>query len=457
MEDERGKRERQRQRRIWRHWRSWGNGLEWRNRLERKKEQIPGTRQMKRYGPKENKVLGYHAVLLLCVLAFTMIPGNGKAYAFEPQVFSLKAADSEIFDSNALSIPGADLPDLGLDEIQRFLDQQQEGGQISFLGLMEDLVKGDLSGMTSRLISAFRNGIAAETSGSIRLLAQAAALGILGAVFAQAAAVFPSSRISETGFFITYLLTFTCLTASFFTSVDTAAAVVSNVLEFMKLLLPAFFLSVAFAGGSISGAALYSSIIGAVSGAEFLCQMVILPLIKIYVLLVLAGNLSKEEFVTRMTEGLESGIRWTLKTVSGVFLGLQMIQTMILPYADSVKRASVQKLVSAIPGVGAGAEAVIQVTVGSGVLLKNTIGGATAAVLAVLAAAPVAKLLFFLLLYRGAAALMEPVCDKRITACADGMGKAHSLLLHTVLAVVLLFAISIGIVCGATNAVYFGG
>lgn len=411
-----------------------------------------------RRGAKQNKVLGYHVVLLLCVLAFTMIPGNVNAYALEPQVFGSEVVDSKTFDSNALNVPGAaDLPDLGLDEIQRFLDQQQEGGQISFLGLMEDLVKGDLSGMASRLVSAFRNGIAAETSGSIRLLAQAAALGILGAVFAQAAAVFPSSRISETGFFITYLLTFTCLTASFFTSVDTAAAVVSNVLEFMKLLLPAFFLSVAFAGGSISGAALYSSIIGAVSGAEFLCQTVILPLIKIYVLLVLAGNLSKEEFVTRMTEGLESGIRWTLKTVAGLFLGLQMIQTMILPYADSVKRASVQKLVSAIPGVGAGAEAVIQVTVGSGVLLKNTIGGAAVAVLAVLAAAPVAKLLFFLLLYRGAAALMEPVCDKRITACADGMGKAHSLLLHTVLAVVLLFAISIGIVCGATNAVYFGG
>lgn len=352
---------------------------------------------------------------------------------------------------------GSDMPELGLDEIQRFLDQCHETGKLSFSGLMEDLMKGDLSGMISRMITAFREGILAETSGSIGLLAQAAALGILGAVFAQAAAVFPSGRISETGFFITYLLTFTCLTAGFFTSVDTAAAVVDNVLEFMKLLLPSFFLSVAFAGGSISGAALYGSIIGAVSAAEFLCKTVILPFIKIYVLLVLAGNLSKEEFVTRLTEGVESGIRWTLKTTAGLFLGLQMIQTMILPYADSVKRAGVQKLVSAIPGVGAGAEAVIQVTVGSGVLLKNTIGGAAVAVLALLTAAPVAKLLVFLLMYRGAAALMEPVCDKRITACADGMGKAHGLLLHTVLAVVLLFAISIGVVCGATNAVYFGG
>ena len=52
---------------------------------------------------------------------------------------------------------------------------------------------------------------------------------------------------------------------------------------------------------------------------------------------------------------------------------------------------------------------------------------------------------------------MEPVCDKRIVACADGMGKAHGLLLETALAVVLLFSISIALICSATNAVYFGG
>ncbi len=188
-----------------------------------------------------------------------------------------------------------------------------------------------------------------------------------------------------------------------------------------------------------------------------ICGSVIIPFVKAYVLFVLAGNLSREELISKLTSGLESGIRWLLKTMVGVFLGLQVIQAMILPFADSVKRAGLQRAVSLIPGIGAGAEAVIQVTAGSGVLLKNTVGGAAVAALVILAAAPMAKLLFFLLLYRGAAAFMEPICDRRLTACADGMGKAHGLLLQTVLTVLLLFAISIGLVCGATNAVYFGG
>ena len=197
--------------------------------------------------------------------------------------------------------------------------------------------------------------------------------------------------------------------------------------------------------------------VGGVSGAQFFCGKVLLPLIKVYVLLVLAGNISREVFVRRLTDGLEKGVRWSLKTMVGIFLGLQMVQTMILPFADSVKRAGVQKVVSAIPGIGAGAEAILQVTMGTGVLIKNTLGGAAVLLLVLLAAGPVAKLCFFLILYQGAAALMEPVCDKRITACAEGMAKAHLLLLHLVIAVICLFALSLGIICASTNAVYFGG
>lgn len=351
----------------------------------------------------------------------------------------------------------AEIPDLGLEDIQVFLDRQYGQENISFSGVMEDMVKGRFREAGETIFHTFWESFLEEMEGSIGFLGQAAALGLLGAVFAQAAAVFPGSRIAEIGFFITYLLTFTCLTASFFTSVETAGGVVENVLDFMKVLLPSFFLAVAFSGGSISSAALYGTVVGGVSGAQFLCGRVLLPLVKVYVLLVLAGNISREVFVRRLTEGLEKGVRWSLKTMVGVFLGLQMVQTMVLPFADSVKRAGIQKVISAIPGIGSGAEAILQVTVGTGVLVKNTIGGAAVIFLILLAAGPVAKLCFFLVLYQGAAALMEPVCDKRITACAEGMAKAHQLLLHLVIAVLLLFALSLGIICASTNAVYFGG
>ena len=43
---------------------------------------------------------------------------------------------------------------------------------------------------------------------------------------------------------------FTCLAASFSASLQVAAQVMEQILEFMKLLMPAYYMAVAFSGGS---------------------------------------------------------------------------------------------------------------------------------------------------------------------------------------------------------------
>ena len=49
---------------------------------------------------------------------------------------------------------------------------------------------------------------------------------------------------------------------------------------------------------------------------------------------------------------------------------------------------------------------------GSGVLIKNTMGAAGVTVLALIAFLPAAKLLTLALFYQAAGAIMQPVCDK---------------------------------------------
>ena len=67
-----------------------------------------------------------------------------------------------------------------------------------------------------------------------------------------------------------------------------------------------------------------------------------------------------------------------------------------------------------IPGIGQGASAVTKLLVGSGVLIKNTIGAAAMVILMALIAMPVLKLAVLLVMYQCVAAVMEPVCDKRL-------------------------------------------
>ncbi len=345
-----------------------------------------------------------------------------------------------------------------MDQIQDFLDRQLNAGGssfFSFTSLMKSLLTGDLKGVLGQAGQGLESSLVGEVGSGSRLLAQVVAIGIIGAVFTNFSSVFKGGSIADTGFFVTYLLLFTCLAASFFASLEIASGVLRQVLEFMKLLMPSYFMAVAFSGGSVSAVALYEGMMGAVTLVQWLCSGLLLPVVRIYVMLVLASHVAKEEMLTKLTELLEQAVGWGLKTMVGLVLGFQVIQSMVVPYADSAGQAGVRKLIEIIPGLGQGAGAVAQMVLGSGVLIKNSLGAAAVVVLLVMTLVPIAKLVVLMILYQLAAAVMQPVCDKRVVSCVSGVSCGHKLLLKIVVSSLLLFTIAIAITCAATNVNYY--
>ena len=335
-----------------------------------------------------------------------------------------------------------------LDKIQEFLDTRlTPGSGFSFTSMMKSVLGQAGMGLKNSLVS--------EVHSAGSLLAQVVVIGMVGAVFTNFSSVFKGGHISDTGFFVTYLLLFTCLAASFFASIEIASDVLGQVLDFVKLLMPAYFLTVAFSGGSVSAVALYEAMTAAVTLVQWLCCNLLLPVVRIYVLLVLAGHVAKEEMLSKLTELLEQWVGWALKTLMGLVLGLQVLQGMVVPYADSAGQAGVRKVIEIIPGLGQGAGAVAQMVLGSGVLIKNSLGAAAVVVLLIMTLVPIAKLAVLMLFYQLAAAVMQPVCDKRVVSCVSGVSCGHKLLLKIVVSSLLLFVIAIAITCAATNVNYY--
>ncbi len=340
-------------------------------------------------------------------------------------------------------------------EIDEFLNNKEATNTLTLESVMKYLMAGNLTGLCREILNALTHALFSEVSTGSRLMGQILALGILSAIFTNFSSVFQNSQISETGFFITYLLLFTFLAMSLMESINLAANVVKDILEFMRVLMPAYFLAVAFAGGSVSAVAMYEFTLWIMTAGQWFLNTVMLPLVRVYVLLEMAGNLAKEEFLSKMTELLEQLAAWGIKTVPGLVLGFHLIQSLILPYVDSLKQGTVQKAVSMIPGIGQGAAAMTQLLVGSGVLIKNTIGMAAVIILMILITMPVIKLLILLLLYQCVAAVMEPVCDKRLVNCVSAAAKGQKMMLQVVTAAALILVITIAIVCAGTNVTYY--
>lgn len=352
-----------------------------------------------------------------------------------------------------------DLDQYDLSDIQDFLDQMKgkEGMNLSFKELMMDLLDGKLDKVMGQAGKALKDMLIGEISSSAHMMGQIIVLGIIGAVFTNFSSVFSGSQISETGFFVTYLLLFTYLAASFFTSVTITGDVVGQIMDFMKALMPAYFLAAAFAGSSASAVASYEFTLFVIAAAQWLLGQVILSLVRVYSLLVMAGHIAKEDMLSKLTELLEQVVSWSLKTLVGVVLGFHIIQAMVLPYVDSMKTGAVQKLIGAIPGIGNSVSNVAQMVLGSGVLIKNSIGAAGIIVLLILSVVPLLKLVVLMLLYQCVAALLQPVCDKRIVTCISDMARGHKMLLSVAASGVLLFVVTIALVCASTNVTYYTG
>lgn len=387
-------------------------------------------------------------------VALMVLAWNGRAYAGEAPVPEYMASVRYMMETVGLPAGEWQMPGTEKwEDIDRFLQEEGtgDGQKLSFTELVKKLIAGEGREAGSIILAMVQNTLWAEICQGGQMAGQLLAIGLVGAIFANFASIFNGSQIAETGFFMTYLLAFTVLAAAFFGSVSVASQVLEKQVEFMKVLLPSYFLVVAWTGGSISSAAWMELVMFLIGAVQWLYLSFLLPAVRIYILLVLAGNMAKEDMLSKMTELLRSGVQWGTRSLIGLVLGFQVIQGMVLPYADAAKTAGAQKLLSAIPGIGQGAGTVTKLILGSGVLIKNSMGAAAVVILAVISLVPVLKLVTLLLIYRMTAAVLQPVGDKRLIACISSVADGQKLLLGLTVSGLLLFVVTIALICMGTN------
>ena len=206
-----------------------------------------------------------------------------------------------------------------IQRIQEYLDGlRPEGRTVSLTDLMQVIIQGNMKEIVNTAGKLLEDALFSQAKEGQALLVQVAVLGLTGAVFSHAASAFKGSQIPETAFYMIYLLIFTCLAGSFLSSIQITAQVLDQILEFVRLLMPAYFISVAFAGGSTSAAAFYEIALGAAWAVQWLCRQVFLSIVRVYGLLVLGDHMMEEPFFSKMTELMEKIVSWGLRSILGL-------------------------------------------------------------------------------------------------------------------------------------------
>ena len=123
-----------------------------------------------------------------------------------------------------------------------------------------------------------------------------------------------------------------------------------------------------------------------------------------------------------------------------------MIQGILNPAIDALKSTVFSRAAEMLPGIGNIAGSVTDVLLGSAVLIKNGIGAVALIVIILICLAPLAKLGILVLILELAAALIQPVSDKRMVGCLTGAGDGLKLLFRAVFTTAVLFMLTIVVV-----------
>lgn len=338
-----------------------------------------------------------------------------------------------------------------LGEIEDFLADNFSNNKIGFKEMIKSLVSGDIRQIGESILQMVADQFFYEFRHTKSTMVHVLVLVIIAAVFHNFSNVFQNSQISEIGFYVLYMLLITICINSFRVLITSTLDGLTGLLSFLKLLSPVYFLSVAIATGSATSVAFYNVILILVCIVEMLIQSVLLPLVQVYIVIRVLNNLSTEAYLSKLAELLQTVITWALRTLLGSVIGINLIQGLLSPAIDAVKRSVITRGGEAIPIIGDAIGGTAEVILGTAVLLKNGIGAAGAIVCVVLCMAPVIQMAVVTLMYKLVAALTQPISDNRVVECISSMSDGTSILLKVLLTSCTLFLITIAMVAVTTT------
>lgn len=348
-------------------------------------------------------------------------------------------------------IQDALLAEFDFNEIEENLDRMFPQEKISFSDVFSALMSGNMAETIRIFLRFLTDQISYEFDYNRRSLVYVLMTALTAAVFSNFAGAFKSRQISDISFYIMYMLLITLCLTSFRISAEGLEDRLSALVDFMRVLCPSYFLAVAFASGSVTSLFFYNVILFLIYVVELVIVRFLLPVVNIYIMVRVLGNLTGEDFLSEFADLIRKAVSWILKTLLICVVSVNVVQGLLAPAIDAVKRSALTRTAEALPWVGNAVGGVAEVVLGTAVLIKNGIGMAGAVITIAICAVPILQMLIMAFMYKLAAALVQPVSDKRITTCISGISEGYEIMVKVIFTSGLLFMITIAIVAASTS------
>ncbi|MCP8616823.1 stage III sporulation protein AE [Salirhabdus salicampi] len=263
---------------------------------------------------------------------------------------------------------------------------------------------------------------------------------------------FESKAVNTVAYAVVYLVLITIALSSFRLGASYASDAIESMSNFMIALIP-LILSVMASFGSITSIAFFHPIIMfLVHLSGVLISKIVLPLIFLSALLYIVSSLSENYKATQLANLLKNAALTILGLFLTVFIGVISVQGAQTAIQDGIA-IKTAKFVTGnfVPVIGRMFTDAADTVLSASLLLKNTIGLVGVVTIIGIAVFPAIKVFAIAIIYKLAAAILQPVGGGPVIKTLDLIGKHILYIFAALLVVTMMFFFAIVILVVASN------
>lgn len=328
---------------------------------------------------------------------------------------------------------------INTNEIDTFLEYQN----VSFGSLFNRIMSGELTLSPGSLLNEVFRIIFSELITHISLMQQLIFICVLSAIFKVQADSFKNKNIGELGFYVCYISLVIIIFASFGTALNIASSMIDIITSSLRLALP-IITALVIMTGNVTGAYAYNALfLFAINFLSFLIVYILKPVLIFSVTLTVINHLTEHAVLKNFSDILKKSLNYGTKTLAALFVSLMALSRAAHPILNNLAVRGARSAAGAVPIIGGaltgGVDSVLYLAAGA----KTAAIVASIIILITICAVPIIKLFVITFIYKFIAAIIAPICDKRIVKCLNEVGSFTGVLLAISATIVVMFAASL--------------
>ncbi|MDC3414426.1 stage III sporulation protein AE [Aquibacillus sp. 3ASR75-11] len=345
---------------------------------------------------------------------------------------------------------------LSFDEINRYWNKvvDEYGGYLPEIKKSNflEFIKGEGTVSVKDWITGMLTYLFYEIVMNGKLLGSLILLTIFSVLLQTIQNAFENHAVSKVAYAIVYLVLIVLALNSFYLAVSYAKEAIDMMGSFMLALLPLMLGLMASFGNVVAVSFFHPIVVFLINASGVLISNIVLPLFFLSALLCIVSTLNEKYNVTQLANLLRNSGLALLGVFLTIFLGVISVQGAASAIQDGVAMKTAKFVTgNFIPVVGRMFTDAADTVLSASLILKNAIGIVGVIIVLGLALFPAVKVFAIAVIYKFAAALLQPIGDGPVIKSMDTISKHILFVFAALLVVTVMFFLAIVIIVASSN------